>query len=195
MRDPWAKIPGHAQRVARAFAGRAWIAVELHCGPDDRARLDALLDLGRAVKLPLVGAGDVHMHVRSRRPLQDTLTAIRLRTTVAEARGALYPNAERHLRMRMRLAQLYPPGLLAETVRIAERCTFSLDSLRYEYPEELAPPGHTPASYLREITEAGLRARFPAGVPDNVRELIEHELALVAELGYEPYLLTVYDIV
>ena len=184
-----------AQRVARSFAGRAWIAAELLSGPDDRARLDALLDLGRAVKLPLVAAGDVHMHVRSRRPLQDTLTAIRLRTTVAEARGALYPNAERHLRMRMRLAQLYPPALLAETVRIAERCTFSLDSLRYEYPEELAPPGHTPASYLREITEEGLRARFPAGVPAGVRELIEHELALIAELGYEPYFLTVYDIV
>ncbi len=184
-----------AQRVAHSFAGRAWIAAELLSGPDDRARLEALLDLGRVAKLPLVAAGDVHMHVRSRRPLQDTLTAIRLHTTVAEARGALYPNAERHLRMRMRLAQLYPPELLAETVRIAERCTFSLDSLRYEYPEELAPPGHTPASYLREITEAGLRARFPAGVPDSVRELIEHELALVAELGYEPYFLTVYDIV
>ena len=195
VRDPWAEMAGHAQRVARSFAGRAWIAAELLSGPDDRARLDALLDLGRAVKLPLVAAGDVHMHVRSRRPLQDTLTAIRLRTTVAEARGALYPNAERHLRMRMRLAQLYPPGLLAETVRIAERCTFSLDSLRYEYPEELAPPGHTPASYLREITEEGLRARFPAGVPADVRELIEHELALIAELGYEPYFLTVYDIV
>jgi len=184
-----------AQRVARAFPGRAWIAAELHCGPDDRARLEALLDLGRAAKLPLVAAGDVHMHVRSRRALQDTLTAIRLRTTVAEARGALYPNAERHLRMRMRLAQLYPPALLAETVRIAARCTFSLDSLRYEYPEELAPPGHTPSSYLREITEEGLRARFPAGVPENVRELVEHELALVAELAYEPYFLTVYDIV
>jgi error-prone DNA polymerase len=184
-----------AQRVAHLFPGRAWIAAELHCGPDDRARLEALLDLGRAARLPLAAAGDVHMHVRSRRALQDTLTAIRLRTTVAEARGALYPNAERHLRMRMRLAQLYPPALLAETVRIAERCTFSLDSLRYEYPEELVPPGHTPASYLREITEEGLRARFPAGVPENVRELIEHELALVAELNYEPYFLTVYDIV
>jgi error-prone DNA polymerase len=184
-----------AQRLTRLFPGRAWIAVELHCGPDDRARLEALLDLGRTAELPLVAAGDVHMHVRSRRALQDTLTAIRLRTTVAEARGALYPNAERHLRMRMRLAQLYPPGLLAETVRIAERCTFSLDSLRYEYPEELVPAGHTPASYLRKITEAGLRARFPAGVPENVRELIEHELALVAELAYEPYFLTVYDIV
>jgi error-prone DNA polymerase len=184
-----------AQRVARLFPGRAWIAAELHCGPDDRARLDALLDLGRAARLPLAAAGDVHMHVRSRRALQDTLTAIRLRTTVAEARGALYPNAERHLRMRMRLAQLYPPELLAETVRIAQRCTFSLDSLRYEYPEELVPPGHTPASYLREITEEGLRARFPAGVQENVRELVEHELALVAELAYEPYFLTVYDIV
>jgi error-prone DNA polymerase len=184
-----------AQRLARSFAGRAWIAVELLSGPDDRARLEALLDLGRAARLPLVAAGDVHMHVRSRRPLQDTLTAIRLRTTVAAARGALYPNAERHLRMRMRLAQLYPPALLTETVRIAERCTFSLDSLRYEYPEELAPSGHTPASYLREITEEGLRARFPAGVPEHVRELIEHELALVAELAYEPYFLTVYDIV
>jgi error-prone DNA polymerase len=184
-----------AQRVAHLFPARAWIAAELHCGPDDRAHLEALRDLGRAAGLPLAAAGDVHMHVRSRRALQDTLTAIRLRTTVAEARGALYPNAERHLRMRMRLAQLYPPALLAETVRIAGRCTFSLDSLRYEYPEELAPPGHTPASYLREITEAGLRARFPAGVPENVRELIEHELALIAELCYEPYFLTVYDIV
>jgi error-prone DNA polymerase len=187
--------PEDAQRLARAFPGRAWIAAELHCGPDDRARLEVLLDLGRAAGLPIAAAGDVHMHVRSRRALQDTLTAIRLRTTVAEARDALYPNAERHLRMRMRLAQLYPPALLAETVRIAQRCTFSLDSLRYEYPEELAPPGHTPASYLREITEEGLRARFPAGVPENVRELIEHELALISELAYEPYFLTVYDIV
>ncbi|MBI3042437.1 MAG: error-prone DNA polymerase [Betaproteobacteria bacterium] len=194
-KDPWNEVVEDARRLARAYDGRAWIAAELLCGPDDRARLGALRALGAAAGLPLAAAGDVHMHVRSRRALQDTLTAIRLRTTVAEARGALYPNAERHLRMRVRLAQLYPPELLAETVRISERCTFSLDSLRYEYPEELAPAGHTPASYLREITEAGLRRRFPAGVPGNVRELIEHELALIAELEYEPYFLTVHDIV
>ena len=137
--------PESARRIAEHFAGRAWIAAELLCGPDDRAQLDRLRELGRACGLPLVAAGDVHMHVRSRRPLQDLLTAIRLNTTVADARHALYPNAERHLRLRVRLAQIYPPELLAESVHIAERCDFRLDSLKYEYPEELVPAGDTPA--------------------------------------------------
>jgi error-prone DNA polymerase len=108
---------------------------------------------------------------------------------------ALFPNAERHLRLRMRLAQLYPPELLAETVAIAERCRFSLGSLKYEYPSELVPAGHTPASWLRHLTEEGLRWRFPAGVPPKVVELVEHELRLVGELGYEPFFLTVHDVV
>ena len=177
------------------FPGRAWIAAELLCGPDDRAWLEKLRELGNASGLPLVAAGDVHMHVRSRRPLQDTLTAIRIGVPVAAAQHAFYPNGERHLRMRVRLAQLYPPELLAETVRIAERCDFTLDCLRYEYPEEVVPHGYTPSSYLRALTEEGLRRRFARGVPDHVRKLIEHELALIAELGYEPYFLTVYDIV
>ncbi len=184
-----------AMRLARCFPGRAWIAAELLCGPDDRAWLARLRELSDASGLPLAAAGDVHMHVRSRRPLQDTLTAIRIGTPVAHAQHALHPSAERHLRMRVRLARLYPPQLLAETVRIAQRCDFTLDCLRYEYPEELVPPDHTPASYLRTLTEAGLQQRFPRGVADNVRRQIEHELALIAELGYEPYFLTVYDIV
>ncbi len=184
-----------ATRIAEYFPRRAWIAAELLCGPDDRKRLCELQELSRASGLPLVAAGDVHMHVRSRRALQDTLTAIRCGTTVAQARQALYPNAERHLRLRVRLAQLYPPELLAETVHIAERCDFSLDSLRYEYPDELVPAGHTPASYLRELAETGLRTRFAQGVPEHVRNLVERELALIAELGYEPYFLTVCDIV
>jgi len=186
---------GHALRIAEYFPRRAWLAAELLCGPDDRKLLCELQELSRASGLPLVAAGDVHMHVRSRRALQDTLTAIRCGTTVASARQALYPNAERHLRLRVRLAQLYPPELLAETVQIAERCNFSLDSLRYEYPDELVPAGHTPASYLRELSEAGLRTRFAQGVPEHVRNLVERELALIAELGYEPYFLTVCDIV
>ena len=194
-------IPDHepdlaaAQRIAARFTGQAWLAVELLCGPDDRTRFARLQAVGLACGLPLVAAGDVHMHVRSRRPLQDMLTAIRLNTTVADATHALYPNAERHLRLRMRLAQLYPPALLDETVRIAERCDFSLDSLRYEYPEELVPAAHTPASYLRVLTEEGLRTRFAGGTPDNVTKLIEHELTLIAELKYEPFFLTVHDIV
>ena len=184
-----------ARRLAHSFSGRSWIAAELLSGPDDVARLDDLRELSDNSGLPLAASGDVHMHVRSRRPLQDTLTAIRLRSTVADARGSLYPNAERHLRMRMRLAQLYPPELLAETIRIADRCRFSLDCLRYEYPEELVPAGCTPASHLRTLTEAGLHRRFPCSVPVNVRQQVEHELTLIAELGYEPYFLTVHDIV
>ena len=185
----------HACRLRQCFPDRAWIAAELLCGPDDRARLDQLRELSAASGLPLVAAGDAHMHVRSRRALQDTLTAIRIGIPVAAAQHALYPNAERHLRPRVRLAQIYPPELLAETVRIAMRCDFSLDCLRYEYPEELVPRGCTPSSHLRTLTEEGLRGRFPRGVPDPVRKLIEHELALITELGYEPYFLTVYDIV
>src|SRR5438309_6970347 len=135
------------------------------------------------------------MHLRSRRLLQDLLTAIRLRRPVNECGHHLYPNAERHLRLRMRLAQLYPPELLAETLTIAERCDFSLESLRYEYPEELVPAGETPTSWLRKLTAEGLRERFPSGVPAKVAGLVGHELALIAELRYEPFFLTVHDVV
>ena len=200
--DAAAQAPAleQAQWLATRFPGRAWIAVELHCGPDDRERLASLRSLSAASGLPLVAASGVHMHVRSRRRLQDVLTAIRLRTPVRECGRKLQGNGERHLRARMRLAQLYPPALLAETLRIAERCSFSLDELRYEYPAELVPPGETPASHLRHLTEEGLSRRFPApqfpyGAPADVRALIERELALVIELKYEPFFLTVHDIV
>jgi len=194
-------VPGAVPDVAQArwlaerFAGRAWIAVELLCGANDKARLAALRALGEACALPLAATGDVHMHLRSRRHLQDTLTAIRLGKSLAQCGQALYPNAERHLRLRLRLANLHPPDLLDETVRIAARCSFSLDCLRYEYPDEIVPPGTTPSGHLRALTEAGLARRFRAGVPNKVQALIEHELALIAELGYEPYFLTVHDIV
>jgi error-prone DNA polymerase len=181
--------------LVERFENHAWIAAELHCGPNDRARLSSLKELSRKSGIPLVAAGDVHMHLRSRRRLQDVLTAVRLGKPVAQCGQALYPNAERHLRLRMRLAQLYPPELLGETLAIAQRCRFSLDELRYEYPAELVPEHHTPASWLRKLTEDGLRWRFPAGVPAKVRELVEHELKLVAELGYEPFFLTVHDVV
>src|SRR6185369_16633733 len=181
--------------LAERFPGRAWIAVELHAGPDDAAKLAGLQALGEACGLPLVAAGDVHMHLKARRPVQDVLTALRLKTTVFAAGYALFPNAERHLRTRLRLARLYPPELLAETLRIAAECEFSLDELRYEYPEEIVPAGETPASWLRHETERGLDRRYPEGTPPAVRQRIEYELALIAELQYEAYFLTVYDIV
>ena len=181
--------------LAERFSGRLWLAAECHAGPDDAAYLAHLAGLGAACGLPLVACGDVHMHERSRRPVQDVLTALRLKTTVFAAGGALFPNGERHLRTRLRLSRLYPPAWLAETVRIAERCQFSLDSLRYEYPEEIVPSGETPASWLRAETERGLERRYPGGVPAPVRARIEHELTLIGQLGYEAYFLTVYDIV
>ncbi len=180
-----------AEWLSARFPGRCWIAHERFLLPDDAGRLEHLRTLG----LPLVAAGDVHMHVRERRPLQDVLTALRLKTTVDAAGQALFPNGERHLRTRLALSRLYPPELLAESLRIAALCDFSLDELRYEYPEEIVPPGMTPAQYLRTEVEKGLTVRYPAGVPDRVRAQVEHELALIAELRYEPYFLTVYDIV
>ncbi len=181
--------------LAARFPGRAWLAVGLHAGPDDAGRLAALLALAKAGGLPAVAAGDAHMHLRARRPLQDTLTAIRLDTTVFAAGHALFANGERHLRTRLRLARLYPAELLAETLAVAARCRFSLDELRYEYPEEVVPHGQTPASFLRAEVEKGLLWRYGARTPDSVRERVAHEIDLIGELGYEPYFLTVYDIV
>ncbi len=235
-----------ARFVSAAFHGRAWLAVELFAGAGDRARLARALELANDARLTPVAAGDVHMHVRARRALQDTLTAIRLGKPVSECGDALFANGERHLRSRARLASIYPAELLDETLAIAARCTFSLEELRYEYPEEIVPPGETPASHLRKLTEEGLARRYArekvgsdstfekwgaesnfwprpahvdrlqnsmltpishdvllhgdstfrcANVPPDVRALIEHELALIAELRYEPYFLTVHDIV
>jgi error-prone DNA polymerase len=177
------------------FLGRVWIGVELTRDGADRQRLDALRRLGHTLELPLLASGDVHMHVRERRNLQDALTAIRLNVPLAEAGWQLYPNGERHLREPARLARLYPHELLAETLVVAERCTFSLDELRYEYPRELVPQGETPTSYLRKLTEEGARWRWPQGLPEKARSVIEYELALIADLRYEPYFLTVQDIV
>ena len=184
-----------AHWVDHHFEGRAWLAVELTHGFDDASWLARLRQTSHLAGLPLVAAGDVHMHVRSRKALQDTMTAIRIGKPLTECGIALQPNAERHLRSRMALAQVYPEDLLAATIDIANRCTFSLDELRYEYPEEVVPPGHTPSSYLRQLTYEGAGRRFEGGMPAKVQLQIEHELQLIAELNYERYFLTVYDIV
>jgi len=177
------------------FAGRLWVGVELLTGGHDTQRLELLETLGRKLQLPCVAAGDVHMHRRSRRALQDVLTAIRIGQPLQAAGYALYPNGERSLRSLQRLSELYPAPLLAQTLQIAERCTFKLDELRYEYPEEIVPAGETPASHLRALTMQGCDYRWPGGVPAAVRENIEHELRLIAELNFEPFFLTVHDIV
>jgi error-prone DNA polymerase len=189
------KIERDARWLHRLLPGRTWIACELIRGPDDAAWLAALQQVSSSAGLPLVAAGAVHMHVRSRKKLQDALTAVRLRTPLAQCGRQLAPNAEQYLRPLYRLGRIYPAELLAQTLVIAERCRFSLDELRYEYPDEIVPNGQTPAAYLRYVTWQGAAVRYPQGVPDKVRSLIEHELALIGDLHYESYFLTVYDLV
>lgn len=177
------------------FQQNLWLSVELHCGPDDRKRLNTLLGMARAMAIPAVASGDVHMHSRGRRALQDTMSAVRHHTTVAEAGHRLFANGERHLRPLSVLGELYPSSLLIETVNIARRCTFDLSELRYEYPHELVPPDQSPSSWLRHLTEQGASRRWPQGVPDVARSNIEKELKVIAAKRYESYFLTVHDIV
>ncbi|MCK8516047.1 error-prone DNA polymerase [Methylonatrum kenyense] len=189
--------PDHASAdwFARHFRGRGWIAVECFHGPDDAGHLQHLQQLAEELDLPLVAAGDVHMHRRGRRALQDSLSAVRLRKPLTALGLQLQSNGERHLRSLRHLRGLYPASLLQETLRIAERCRFRLDELRYEYPEELVPAGMTADAHLRCLVQAGARWRWPEGAPAVVRQQLARELNLIAELRYEAYFLTVHDIV
>jgi error-prone DNA polymerase len=169
--------------------------VELLAGSQDALRLMQLEALSRDTGLPLVATGDVHMHRRGRRALQDTLTAIRLGRPLEQSVEHLFANGERHLRSLVRLQGVYPAALLQESLHIAARINFSLDELRYTYPRELVPADRTAGAYLRELTEAGALQRWPDGMPARVRVLVEHELTLIDELRYAAYFLTVYDLV
>lgn len=188
-------LEAQAAWVSKTFSGRAWMTLTLHYRPYDDIHRAAVQAAAANNHLRLVAAGNVAMHVRSRKPLQDVMTAIRIGKPVPACGYALSPNAERHLRSRLRLANIYPHRLLTESLHIANLCQFSLDELRYEYPEEVVPEGVSPAEYLKRETYIGAHRRFPKGIPHTVQAQIEHELALVREMEYEPYFLTVYDLV
>jgi error-prone DNA polymerase len=194
--DAFETLLAQARWLQAAFGERAAIAVELLLYADDSLLIEHLDEIAELTGITLAAAGDVLMHLRSRKAVQDTLTAIRLKTPLADCGFNLARNAEQHLRSRLRLAQLYRPEWLQASIEIARRCTFSLDELRYEYPAELVPAGHTPISWLRVLTERGAREeRYPQGVPASVRRQIERELKLVEELRYEAFFLTVHDVV
>jgi error-prone DNA polymerase len=236
------------QQYRALFGDRCYLLAELYRGPDDEARLERLVELSRQARVPLVAAGDVYYHASERRALCDVLTATRHGLTVAEAGEYLFPNAQRYLKSPEEMAALFArvPEAVRRTVEVAERVNFSLDELRYEYPEEVVPaeevppekgtprgqgPGDrgqkavfpqpcpltpdpslvpgvshkrsqspfptpsTPIEYLARLAWAGARKRYPRGVPEKVRRLIEHELKLIEELHYEAYFLTVFDLV
>ncbi|MFN9746132.1 MAG: error-prone DNA polymerase, partial [Betaproteobacteria bacterium] len=194
--QPFETLFEHALWLRTWFgADRCAIAVQRRHRAAEAVAVQLLQRVAAATGLPLVATGGVCLHRRSRQALLDVLTATRLGTTVAGAGLALQANAESHLRSRLRLAQLFRPEWLETSVAIAGTCAFSLAELKYEYPREITPAGHTPASWLRQLTEDGARSRFPGGEPPAVRAMIEHELALIGRLRYEPYFLTVADIV
>ncbi len=197
-RDP----PPFATALARlraelTAARRVYLAAHHTYRGDDRARIAALAALARRIGTPLVATGDVLYHAPHRRPLQDVLSAVRLGTTVMQAGLDLAANAERHLKSPAAMARLLRghEDALARTLEIAEACRFSLDELVYEYPDEPVPPGKTPQAHLEHLAREGARWRFPGGVPDKIAATLERELAMIAELGYAPYFLTVHDIV
>ncbi|WP_321818396.1 MULTISPECIES: error-prone DNA polymerase [unclassified Paraburkholderia] len=190
-----ARTDAQVEWMAATFGDRARVALTLHAYAMDDIHRGVIEQAAARHGVPVVATGAPVMHVRSRKPLQDVLTAIRVGRAVADCGYDLAPNAEQHLRSRLRLANLYPAGALAESVAIARHCTFSLDEPRYEYPDELVPQGFTPEAYLRQETYIGAHRRWPAGIPHKVQAQIEHELALISDLKYEPYFLTVYDIV
>ncbi|MFG6448600.1 error-prone DNA polymerase [Roseateles sp. BYS180W] len=188
-------LHAQAQWLLSHARGRAWLLACRLLQLDDELWLQRLQALSTATALPLAAAGDVLMHRRARKPLQDVLTAIRLGRPVAQCGLALAAHAEQHLRSRLRLAQLYPRELLDQTLAVAQQCHFTLDELRYHYPEELVPAHCSAIAHLRTLCQSGARQRWPSGVPPRWQAQIDHELALIEELRYEHYFLTVADIV
>ena len=171
----------------------AHVALELHYGQYDQQHFNWLKRV--TGQIPLVACGNVHMHTRQRRALQDVLTCVRHGCSLDEAGHRLFPNGEHFLRDEQALRATYPVALLQASLEIASLCSFKLCQLEYQYPREIVPQNMTPSAYLRQLTLNGIKWRWPAGVDDQVLEQIEHELELVRDMKYEQYFLTVYDIV
>lgn len=187
----------HLKTLKDCFGDRCYTLAELHCGPNDRANLHRWLQISKECDMPIVAANDVHYHIARRRALHDVVTAIRLATSLQSLGHEVFPNGERHLKSGSQLLPLFhgDSATIARSVEVADRCTFSLDELRYEYPEELVPNDVSPIKYLTSLAMNGAKERYPNGVPAKVSDLIRHELRLIEELRYEAYFLTVYDLV
>jgi error-prone DNA polymerase len=194
---PDAAFAATLRRLAGLWPGRAWLAAACRLDGGDRRRLAALASLARQAGLPLLAHNDAVMHAASRKPLADVLACIREKTTIDQAGFHAAANAERHLKPPAEMARLFAdhPQAIGETMRLAQLCRFSLDELKYEYPDEIAPDGRPPQQVLVEETWAGAARRYPGGVPAAVRRQIEHELVLVEKLDYARFFLTVHDAV
>ncbi|MCY0149689.1 error-prone DNA polymerase [Hoeflea sp. G2-23] len=190
------------ERLREVFPGHLHLALARHHRSDDQRRMAALAQLAHDHQVPLLAIGDVLYHTPERRPLQDVLTCIREHATLASIGTRLEPNAERHLRSHADMLHLFKgyEAAVAQSVTLFGRIRFSLDELRYQYPdaplfEELGPKPLPAQQALEQLTTLGLQKRYPEGAPDKVLKAIAHETRLIKKLDYAPYFLTVYDIV
>ncbi|MEL6947170.1 MAG: error-prone DNA polymerase, partial [Pseudomonadota bacterium] len=174
-----------------------WLGVQRLFRGDDRLRNRAVASIAQRFGLPTVALNSALYHSLQRRRLQDVVTCIREKCTLQEAGFRLQANAERHLKSGAEMARLFAddPLAMAATQQIAGLCTFNLDELRYNYPNEPVPPEKTAQGHLTDLVYAGLRERFSSRIPDKVQAYIDKELGLIEELGYAHYFLTVHDIV
>jgi error-prone DNA polymerase len=182
-------------QLKRLCKGRVWLGVSHLLGNNEVQRYLVLQQLAQELTIPMVACGDVRMHEARRKPLHDVFTALYHNTSIAQLGRRRLGNSQQHLRSMDKLQRLYPPALLDESLRIAQLCHFSLDELRYEYPEEVVPDGYDANRYLHELVAQGSAVRWPQGIPAEIQQRIDTELALIEELHYEYYFLTVYDIV
>ncbi|TXI05278.1 MAG: DNA polymerase III subunit alpha [Pseudorhodobacter sp.] len=191
-----AEIRAQIREVARAFPGRSFIGAAPRYDGQDQPRLDLLAHLAQVSGLPMVAVGDVLMHRAARRPLADVLTCLRLGITIDAIGQHRLPNGERRLKSGAEMARLFHryPAALRRSVDIANACAFSLDELRYQYPDE-AQGGEPAQDRLERLTREGLHWRYPEGPPPKIIHRVEKELTLIREVAYAPYFLTVYDIV
>ncbi|NQU70640.1 MAG: PHP domain-containing protein, partial [Rhodospirillales bacterium] len=187
----------HLARLGAHFAGRIYLAAQHLYRGNDLKRIARLARLADDRNIPLIATNDVHAHAPDRRRLMDVIACIRDHCTIDRAGYRLAANAERHLKPAAEMARLFrdTPEAVARTIEIARACTFSLDELRYEYPDDEAPAGTTPQGELERLTRNGAAWRYPDGVIDTVQAQLAHELELIGALGYAPYFLTVHDIV
>jgi error-prone DNA polymerase len=194
---PAAESTPAVEALADAFHGRFYVGLFRACFAGDEARVRAAVALSRRLGAPLLAHNDVHTHARARQRLQDVMTAIRHATTVDALGERGFPNAERTLKSPQEMAALFDdfPDAVARSVEVLERCQYSLDELRYQFPQELLPKGHTPDSHLRALTEAGLSGRYPTGIPAAVTRQVEHELSLIQALDFAGYFLAIHDLV
>ncbi len=186
-----------AHEYREAFGSACYLAACRYYRGDDAKQLYRLSNLASDLQLPLVATNDIHYHHPDRRQLQDVLTCIREKCTIHEAGFRLHPNAERYMKPEAEMRRLYRqyPNAITRTQEISDACRFSLDSLKYVYPEEITSGGRTPMEELIDLTREGARQLFGERVPENIEANIRHELAFIEQMNYPAYFLTVYDIV